>query len=236
MAIAGIYQDGDSGEIVSDVAGKVFINGQFAGIVAGGTASFAQTDIPADVYVSFPITASTASTAVEGYTIGTRVYGVTRKPDTENTIWYNVRLARLTGEPATPTWHIEQTHFGDIYIDLPTSTTIVGSTYTGPFHVYVEGGSAFVDCPDCIHPEGSTIQGKYITNGGSVVHNVSGLTPVPITGASTDIYLQIGSTTPSLSKQASTALNVYNVLLAQVSGSSVCQMQYGYIHVDGRWQ
>lgn len=240
VAIDGIFKEGDSGTVLDDAAGKVFLNGKFAGVVAGGTASFAQSDIPADVYVSFPITASTESTAIDGYTVGTRYYGVARKDSTETTIWYNVRLARLTGEPTTASWHIEQTHFGDIYIDLPvgSTTTIVGGTYTGPFRVDVDAnGTASISCPDCTPVTGKTVNGQYIINGTTIkdVYDLTGIS-VGTTGTNT-VILQIapGEDYPKLAKTVDTAPNVYNVLLAQIRGGTAYQMQYGYIHVDGRW-
>lgn len=131
---------------------------------------------------------------------------------------------------------ITQIQYGDIYLG-DTSEPIVnlsGGTYTGPFKVTVDtNGIASISCPDCIQPSGGTVTGKYIINGTTVCD-------VGYKSVATDnehnVYLQIRKgNNETLSMAPSMEPNVYNVLLAQVTGGTAYQMQYGYIHVDGRW-
>jgi len=132
--------------------------------------------------------------------------------------------------------------YGDIFIDkqdIPEPQPVVGGTYSGPFTVTVEDGTATIDCDDC-PGEGTggtiSIAGYYSINGVGADY----VTPKIVTGVTAGdyIYLQFSSDADNpvvASTSASTSPGVYNVLLARVTTGDAAQLHYGNIHVDGRW-
>ena len=179
---------------------------------------------------------------IEGYTVtsidnGTVSYtdGTTTgkaEPDEQ----YLVQLGVVSGGT------IGQVQYGDIYIDkqdIPEPQPVVGGTYSGPFTVTVEDGTATIDCDDC-PGEGTggtiSIAGYYSINGTDYDY----VTPKTVTGVTAGdyIYLQFSSDEDNpvvASTTASTSPGVYNVLLARVTTGDAAQLHYGNIHVDGRW-
>ena len=173
-------------------------------------------------------------TAIDGgtvsYTDGTNTE--TAEPDEQ----YLVQLGIVSGGT------VGQVQYGDIFIDkqdIPEPQPVVGGTYSGPFTVTVEDGTATIDCDDC-PGEGTggtiSIAGYYSINGVGADY----VTPKTVTGVTAGdyIYLQFSSDADNpvvASTSASTSPGVYNVLLARVTTGDAAQLHYGNIHVDGRW-
>lgn len=138
---------------------------------------------------------------------------------------------------ATQEVDIKQIQHGDIVLgSTATQPQVTGSTYSGPFTVTVDDGTATIKCDDCWYDAENEdeITGYYSINGG-------GSTAMPVLeGVAADtgdyVYLQFSTGDPVLSTSESTSPGVYNVLLARVTGAtSAAQLHYGNIHVDGRW-
>ena len=185
---------------------------------------------------------TTVGQVIEGYTVtnidgGTISYTngtttSTAEPDEQ----YLVQLGVVSGGT------VGQVQYGDIYIDkqdIPEPQPVVGGTYSGPFTVTVEDGTATIDCDDC-PGEGTggtiSIAGYYSINGTDYDY----VTPKTVTGVTAGdyIYLQFSSDEDNpvvASTTASTSPGVYNVLLARVTTGDAAQLHYGNIHVDGRW-
>ena len=146
-------------------------------------------------------------------------------------VWYT-RLATLIGGSTAA---VQQVHYGDLNV-VTGGTATVTSQYKGPFTVHVNDGTASIDCEDCPTPENADRPaGYYIVNGEATVHDVEDQ-QVQV-GNSRDVYLMIGVNGGTLSMTPSTENNIYNVLLAKVTGATTAtQLHYGVIQVDGRWQ
>lgn len=227
MCVMGINNDTEGTSTVTYYAGKIFYNGKEIRKQPAADVVNTLTD-PKFVYAKIDIDDSTSTpTATCAFTTDDN-YGLVAGKKR-----FTIRLSEIKSYPETGSPKLHQLHYGDIYLYGSTNTTIEVAEYKGPFKVTVDtNGVASISCPDCIQPSGGTVTGKYIING-TTVHDV-GYKSVA-TGNKNNVYLQISKDDETLSMDPSTAPNVYNVLLAQVTGGKAYQMQYGYIHVDGRW-
>ena len=187
-----------------------------------------------------------ASTVTAGRYVPIIVKNLPATPHSQHLKYvYIGSVKEVTGSTAFPydgsSYRLYEIHQGDCILDLNltggTSTGPCG--YNGPFKVIADGSTVTVVCPDCPREaQNEEVAGYYSVNGSTytTVGKLTKTLPDPVY-IWTDVYLIIsGPTSGRLSFTPSTANNEYNVFLARViNGSTTAQVQYGAIHVDGRW-
>lgn len=235
------YEEGNVNDPLKRIAGKIFING-VEDPYECLEADVYNAEIGENVYANIYIRPTETGYAVTGCT-----YTCTEvtTPATPDGLVYNVRLGRLPNNSI-----VEQTHFGDIYIDLAETTTTSKAAYEGPFTVNDDGTVTCDVCP----PHGTdSVAGYVILSGGSprpYTYDADSPPSVTLTGTSDiDVYLKVKPDanhvpSPDITSSFDSDANCYNVRLGimkysvDVGGNTIwkaVQLHYGDVYVDGRW-
>lgn len=226
----GLAVEGMHNEEGSNKAGNVVINGATAYLQPEGDVE--NVTLPCNIYANITLTKNNAN----DYVVTSCGYSCVEKVSTTTTTMYNVRLARAYISGSTV--HVEQTHFGDIYIDLSPTTISTAGNYNGPFTVEIKDGSWSIKCDVCGKDDNNKdIYGWY---------SINGTADVPVTAATsyggaigTAKYVYFHKTATALSINTSSASTTdpteYTVRLARIDGVTAGQLHYGNIQIDGRW-
>ena len=225
----GLAVEGTHGDPLGQ-AGKIFINGTTSGIGSNGNVE--NVILPCDVYANVYLT----KTNNNKYAVASCGYSTVKKTDTTDYILYNVRLARAYR--SNQDILIEQTHFGDIYIDMEPATTAAATGYSGPFSVSVDSnGTYHVTCPDCgVNASTAAIVGWYSING-QYETEVTGTTYSGPVGTADAVYFHKTAANMWIDTSAGNTTDPtdYTVRLARISGGTAYQLHFGNIFIDGRW-